>query len=75
MPRRAVVAETFDRVEVVAYLGRGDPDPTTEQLNLLAATYVLNGGGVATVRVVDHLLMFPQRPLTAAQAAAIAGLP
>lgn len=81
--RRAIVAEYFGSTEVVAYLPWTAPDPTQDELAAIARAYVMqsgdddpgDGGGVATVRVVERLIAFPEYPLTAAQQAALSGLP
>ena len=74
----------FGAAEVVTYLPWYAPDPTDDELQQIAAAYVKQGGGsgtpgdgdgVATARVVEWVVMFPEYPLTAAQQGALSGLP
>lgn len=89
--RRAIIIEAFGACEVVTWLPWTAPDPTQDELDSLAATYVRGGGGpapagdradepgdgqgVATCRVIEVATYFPPARYTPEQLAAMAGLP
>lgn len=79
MKRKCVVVELWDACEVVTYLPHDATDPSQDELNALATDYAMttdwqgDGTGVATCRVVEDIVMFPEPPLTFAQQQALAG--
>lgn len=82
--RRAIIAEFMGGSEIIAMVPWWAPDPTADELAALKDVYVMQGAGgglpgdgdgVVTIRVTEHVRYFPEPMLTAAQQAALSGLP